>query len=163
MKFIIKIDNALHTIEKCLVIAFVFSMVLLSFLQVTLRLFFHSGIVWMDPLLRHMVLWSGLLGSAMAARFSRHFALDIAHKIIPEKIKKIVFTTMNLFTATISLFLFWAAMKFLRDESAAESIAFHIGKTAVNAALAESILPAVFLLIAFHFLVNIFRSGENEA
>ena len=66
MKFIFKFENCVVRAEKGLIVSFIFLMVALSFLQVLLRLLFHSGIVWLDPMLRHMVLWAGLLGAAVA-------------------------------------------------------------------------------------------------
>ncbi|MCK5358284.1 MAG: hypothetical protein KAJ48_07800, partial [Elusimicrobiales bacterium] len=59
MKYLLKLEHFIVKGEKFLIIAFVFFMVTLSFLQVVLRLFFNYGIVWLDPVLRHMVLWSG--------------------------------------------------------------------------------------------------------
>ena len=67
MRLAFKIEEYIVKAEKALVVALIFAMVGLSFMQVLLRIFFHSGIVWLDPLLRHMVLWAGLTGAALAA------------------------------------------------------------------------------------------------
>ena len=84
MRLAFKAETLLVKAEKALVVVLIFAMVGLSFLQVLLRIFFHSGIVWLDPLLRHMVLWAGLTGSVLAARYSVHFALEAFVKFAPE-------------------------------------------------------------------------------
>lgn len=163
MRHIIRLDDYLEATEKALAVFFVFGLVALSFLQVALRLFFHTGVVWIDPLLRHMVLWSGLLGSALAAKNAKHFALDISHKIIPAAGANLFLKITNFFTAAMSGLLFWAAFKFVSEEHSYGSVAFYAGKFAVKAAWAEIIVPLVFLLMAFHFFVAALRwPGEKK-
>ena len=162
MKYLFKFEEWLVKGEKFLIIAFVFFMVILSFLQVVLRLFFHWGIVWLDPVLRHMVLWSGFLGAVLASRYSKHFALDIAFKIHSEKLRKLSTIVANTFTLAISLLLFYAAYKFIRDEAMMESIAFYAGNFEIKTAFAEIIVPITFLLMAFHTFINSFRKEEVE-
>jgi TRAP-type C4-dicarboxylate transport system permease small subunit len=162
MKYLLKLENWIVKSEKFLIIAFVFFMVTLSFLQVVLRLFFNYGIVWLDPVLRHMVLWSGFLGAILASRYSKHFALDIAFKPHSEKLRKASVFVANGFTLAISLLLFYAAYKFIRDEALAESIAFYAGKFEIKTAFAEIIVPITFLLMAFHTFINSFRNEEVE-
>ncbi len=162
MKYLLKLENWIVKSEKFLIIAFVFFMVILSFMQVVLRLFFNYGIVWLDPVLRHMVLWSGFLGAILASRYSKHFALDIAFKIHSEKLQKASVFVANGFTLAISLLLFYAAYKFIRDEALAKSIAFYAGKFEIKTAFAEIIVPITFLLMAFHTFINSFRNEEVE-
>ena len=162
MNHLLRLEKFIVKAEKLLVIALVFFMVTLSFLQVVLRLFFNYGIVWLDPVLRHMVLWSGFIGAILASRYSKHFALDIAFKIHSEKLRKLSMIVANKFTLVISLLLFYAAYKFIRDEAMAESIAFYAGKFEIKTAIAEIIVPITFLLMAFHTFINSFRNEEAE-
>ncbi len=162
MKYLLKLENGIVKGEKFLVIAFVFFMVTLSFLQVVLRLFFHYGIVWLDPVLRHMVLWSGFIGAILASRYAKHFALDIAFKMHSEKLRKLSVILANKFTLLVSLFLFYAAYKFIRDEAMAQSVAFYAGKFEIKTAIAEIIVPLTFLFMAFHTFINSFRKEKAE-
>ena len=66
MRYLLKAEAGLVSAEKALVVVFIALMVAFSFLQVLLRLVFHSGIVWLDPALRHMVLWTGLTGAVLS-------------------------------------------------------------------------------------------------
>ena len=161
MKFILKIEDYFVKGEKTLVVVFIALMVAFSFLQVLLRLVFHSGIVWLDPALRHMVLWTGLMGAVLASRYARHFALDALVKFMPGRFHRPLAVFTDVFTIVVAGALFNAAWKFIRDEFASDSVAFYIGNFGIKGGWAGMILPAVFLLIAFHTLVNIFRPEEQ--
>ena len=161
MKFILKIEDYFVKGEKTLVVVFIALMVAFSFLQVLLRLVFHSGIVWLDPALRHMVLWTGLTGAVLSSRYATHFAMDALVKFLPERMHRPLHVSTGVFTVIVAGTLFNAAWKFIRDEFASDSVAFYIGNSGIKGGWAGMILPAVFLLIAFHTLVNIFRPEEQ--
>ncbi len=160
MKFLLRLEDYVVSAEKALVAVFIALMIAFSFLQLTLRLAFHSGIVWLDPALRHMVLWTGLTGAALASRYSRHFALDALVKFMPEPMHRPLAVFIDLFTVAVAGALFGAAWKFIRDEFVSGSVAFYIGGLGVKGGWAGMILPLVFLLIGFHALLNIFRQKE---
>jgi len=163
MRAVLKIENYIVKAEKALVVALILAMVGLSFMQVLLRIFLHSGIVWLDPLLRHMVLWAGLTGAALAGRYSRHFALEAFVKLAPAKLHRPLEIFSDVFMVTASCLLFHASYKFIRDEFASGSTAFYINRLAVPAGWAEMIIPAAFALIALHALIGIFRPADQEA
>ncbi len=160
MRFLLKAEDYLVKTEKTIVVALIVAMVGLSFMQVLLRIFLHSGIVWLDPLLRHMVLWAGLTGSALAARYSNHFALEAFVKFSPKAMHRPLEIFASVFTAAASALLFYAAWKFIRDEFAAGSIAFYINSLGIPGGWAEMIIPASLALIGFHTLIGIFRPKD---
>ena len=162
MRYLFKAEDWLVKIEKTVVVVLIAAMVGLSFLQVLLRIIFHSGIVWLDPLLRHMVLWSGLTGSALAARYSHHFALETFLKFVPRRLHRPLEAFADLLTAAASGILFYAAWKFIRDEFAAGAIAFYIDRFGVKGGWVEMIIPISFALIGIHTLVGIFRPEDPQ-
>lgn len=161
MTFLFKAEEGLVKAEKAAVVTLIFAMVGLSFLQVLLRLLFHSGIVWLDPLLRHMVLWAGLTGSALAARYSHHFALEAFVKFAPKHLHRPLEVFASLFTVAAAALLFYASGKFIRDEFAAGAVAFYIERLGVKAGWAEVIIPASFALIGLHTLLGVFRPKDH--
>jgi TRAP-type C4-dicarboxylate transport system permease small subunit len=161
MRFIFTLEEYAVKTEKAVIVALIFAMVGLSFMQVLLRIFFHSGIVWLDPLLRHMVLWAGLTGAALAARYSHHFALETFVKFAPRAMHRPLDIAAAVFTAAASALLFYASYKFIRDEFAAGSIAFYINNMGVPGGWAEIIIPAAFALIGIHTVIGIFRPEDN--
>lgn len=162
MKRLLALEELLVKAEKALVVGLIAAMVGLSFLQVLLRLVLHSGIVWLDPLLRHMVLWSGLTGAALAARYSHHFALETFLKFAPKRLQRPLEVFADVLTAAASAVLFYAAWKFIRDEFAAGAIAFYIGHFGVKGGWATLVIPVSFALIGLHTLAGIVRPEDPE-
>ena len=164
MRSVFQFEDYIVKAEKGLVVLLIFAMVGMSFTQVLLRLLLHSGIVWLDPLMRHMVVWAGLTGAALAARYGSHFALEAFVKFAPRGLHRPLEILAGLFTIAASALLFYASYKFIRDEFAAGSVAFYINRLAISAGWSEIIMPAAFALIAFHTLIGLFRerivSGE---
>jgi TRAP-type C4-dicarboxylate transport system permease small subunit len=161
MRKLFTLEEYLVRTEKAVIVVLILAMVGLSFMQVLLRIFLHSGIVWLDPLLRHMVLWAGLTGSALAARYSHHFALETFVKFAPKKFQKPLELFADVFTAAASVLLFYAAYKFIRDEFAAGSVAFYINDLSVPGGWAVMIIPAAFALICLHTVIGIFRPEDH--
>ncbi|MCK7524997.1 MAG: TRAP transporter small permease [Ignavibacteriales bacterium] len=62
-------------------------MVLLAFAQVILRNVFGTGLVWGDTIVRHMVLWAGFVGGALASYEGRHISIDALTKFFPPRVK----------------------------------------------------------------------------
>lgn len=162
MRALYKAEEHLVKAEKAVVVTLVLAMVGLSFLQVLLRLLFHSGIVWMDPLLRHMVLWAGMLGAALAARYSHHFALEAFVHLAPKKMHRPLEIFAALFTTFASGLLFYASWKFIRDEFTYGSVAFYINKVSIPGGWAEIVIPLAFALIGIHTLIGIFRPKDHQ-
>jgi len=130
----------------CLLLA---AMVSLACVQIILRMFFGGGFLWAGPLLRYMVLWSGMLGAVVATREGKHIAIDVITYLAPEKTKAWIRLVIHLFSGGVSLILTWAAIIFVRNEAL-------FGSTSllnVPAWIWNLIFPVAFGMIAFHFFV----------
>lgn len=125
------------------------AMICLACVQIALRTFFSGGFLWADPLLRYLVLWSGMLGAVVATREGKHIAIDLITYLAPEKIQGWIRLVINLFSCVVAVFLTWASVTFVRNEALFSSNELlNIPTWAWNL-----IFPAAFGLIAFHFLV----------
>jgi TRAP-type C4-dicarboxylate transport system permease small subunit len=125
------------------------TMIVLACLQIMLRSFFSSGLLWADPLIRYMVLWSGLLGASMATSRGNHIALDLAGYLIPERFQPLVQLICYIFSAITSSFLVWASILFIRSEIEYGSLGlFEFPTWSWN-----SIFPLAFSLIAFRYII----------
>jgi len=151
MRILRAIDAALVRVETVLLVAFLGVMVVLSFAQVVLRNVFGTGLLWADPLVRHLVLWAGFMGAAMATSTDRHISIEAFNKFLPERGRSLVHVLTSLFAAAACWFLADAAWTFIQDEYAAGgAIALSIPSW-----VALLILPAGYLLIMIHFLLRI--------
>ena len=137
----------LHTIEDSLLVIILLSMVLLAFSQIVMRNFFGTGTIWLDPLLRVLVLWIGLLGALVATRQDKQISVDVLTRMLPPGLKRLSKIITRTFAAIVSGIIAWHSFKFIIDE-------WHSGVTAfasVPAWLPESILPFGFAIIALRY------------
>ena len=93
------------------------AMILLACLQIALRTLFSEGLLWADPLLRYMVVWSGMFGAAVATQKGKHIALDVASYLVPAHLQSWLQLLIHLFSTLVSAALTWAALIFVRNEA----------------------------------------------
>lgn len=114
MKILKNIENLLTKIETAVMILLLSVMVLMAFLQVVLRDLFSVGILWGDVFLRHLVLWVGFLGAALATRDEKHFGMDILNRFLSKKITTVTTMIADLFAGVVCYFLVKASISFLQ-------------------------------------------------
>lgn len=131
----------------CLLLAV---MILLSCTQIVMRVFFSSGLPWAEPLLRHMVLWAGLLGAAVATRQNKHIVIDIASHFLPGFLHSWLALIVNLFAATVTSLLAYAAVIFVVNEAAYSQGSAIPGIPFWTLGL---IFPFCFTIMAYRFIV----------
>lgn len=126
------------------------AMVILACAQILLRDVFSSGLIWADPLLRYLVLWSGLIGAAIATRQGKHIAIDIASHLIPQKYYSWLVALIDLFSALVCIALTYAAVLFIRSEIIFGGARVILG---IPSWVLNLIFPLAFGLIAVRFLL----------
>ena len=157
-----KILSLVNKLEDALLVLILSSMILLAVFQVVSRNLFAEGVVWIDPLLRILVLWVGLSGAVVATRKDKHIRIDILAKYLPQNTLPYVKRSVYLFTLFICLIISWHAARFVYSEYEYGTIAF----ASVPAWLTALIIPVSFLLIAVRYGVLLFsphnRKPEKE-
>jgi TRAP-type C4-dicarboxylate transport system permease small subunit len=129
---------------------------LLGVFQIFLRNFFHSGILWADPLMRHIVLWVGCLGAALATSRMSHINIDVFTRLLPAPARPVRRFFVYLATAAAAFVLGAASLRLVIDEK-------EFGETAflnVDTWMLQTVLPFAFFLIAYRCMVNLFLSRE---
>ena len=116
-KIFISITSILTWTEEAFLCLLLFAMIVLACVQIFLRTFYASGILWIDPLLRYMVIWAGLFGAAVATKHSKHISIDVISHIVPDKYLPWLRFLLNFFSAAVCSILTYAAVKFVRDEA----------------------------------------------
>lgn len=150
-KILQKIDKGLYHTENILIFALIATMVILSFLQVILRNFFNTGLLWADIFLRHLVLWVGFIGASLATRADRHINIDLLSRLVSKRYLIPIKITTQLFAIVIGIILARASYLFVLSEKEAGAIVF--GN--VPAWYIQIILPIGFSLIVIRFLLKI--------
>jgi C4-dicarboxylate transporter, DctQ subunit len=157
MKILRTIDSILNKIEGALLIFLLLVMLFMAFGQVVLRNISSGGFVWGDILLRHLVLWIGFLGAALATSGERHINIDILTRYLPERLKGIVAAVSNVFAAVICFLLFRASLTFIEFEIVNNNTVF----AEVPSWIAQIIIPVGYGLLTFHFIVRAFLDASK--
>lgn len=149
MKYIKSFDTALSKLEGFFIIISLTTMIGIAFVQVILRNFFSTGLMWADELTRHLVLWVGFIAASLATREGRHINIDILSRTISGRRSKLgVQAIINLATFSICLLLLRAAWHFVSVEK-------EFGEKVITLSLPvwglEIIFPITFILISFRF------------
>jgi len=150
MRLLRALNRALVRVETVLLVVFLGVMVVLAFAQVLMRNVAGTGLLWADPLVRHLVLWAGFMGAALATSEERHISIDAINKFLPSRARHIVKISTSLFAAVTCYFLASAAWVFIQDERAAGGELV----LSIPSWIALAILPAGYLLIMIHFVLN---------
>ncbi|MEW6518407.1 MAG: TRAP transporter small permease [Thermodesulfobacteriota bacterium] len=140
-----RFGQQLEEVFLCLLLV---SMILLACLQIVLRGLFSGGLLWADPLLRYLVLWSGMFGAAVATRAGRHIALDLVSYLVPAGMKSWLNLLIHLFSSLVVAALTWAAVIFVRNEA-------EFGGTSLLSIPSWAwnlVFPLAFALMTFRFL-----------
>lgn len=145
-----KAIRLLHLIEDALLVGIVIAMILLAFGQIIMRNLLDIGIIWVDPMLRVMVLWVGLLGALVATRLDKHITIDVLTRLLPPFWKLVSRIFTRLFTALVSGIIAWNAARFVLDEYEVGSIAFY----GFPSWPLEIIIPIGFGLISLRYVIE---------
>ncbi len=148
-------------LEEILLVFLTVLMVSLGFLQILFRNLISIGIVWVDPLVRHLVLWVALLGASIATRENRHISIDVLSTYLSPALRQRVQGGLQLFSALICLLLVHPAIRFLQDD-------YQPGKflaLGIPLWLSQAIMPVIMAVLGVRFLVqgikNIFSLSQG--
>ncbi|HCA78180.1 MAG TPA: TRAP transporter small permease [Bacteroidetes bacterium] len=159
MNLLKSIDKALTRAEEIVLITLLTVMVVMSFLQVVLRNVFSSGILWADILLRHILLWLGFLGAAIATSENRHINIDSVRRFLSPRIRLATEVMTNLFAAAICILLASAAWEFVQGEIADRRTVLE----GIPSWYFQSIIPVGFGLLAIHFIIRAILRSRGQA
>ena len=150
MKYLQKLNSFLAKIETVLLIVCLITMILLAFLQVILRNFFSTSILWGDTLLRHLVLWVAFLGAALATKEGKHINIDVLSRSLSPTLKKISGILTNFFAGIVCFFLMKAAITFISYEKESGSVLF----AGIPTWIFQIIIVIGFSLMMFRFIIH---------
>ncbi len=157
MKFLKAFDRLLARSETVVLVVFLGSMVVLAFLQVVLRNFFGTGLIWADTLVRHLLLWAGFFGGSIAAFEGRHISIDAITKYLPQRWKHIAGVVTNLFGCIVCYYLAQAGLTFVTAEAEGGG-EFLFG---LPGYVGMVIIPVGYALLALHFALKAVEHGAG--
>jgi TRAP-type C4-dicarboxylate transport system permease small subunit len=148
----------LQRLEEGVIALLLGSLVILGGTQIVLRNFFHSGLLWADPLMRHVVLWLGCLGAAAATSEVRQIHIDVLTRLLPERAKPARRVVVYTATAAAAFALGVAALRLVVDEHAFGDVAFG----GLPIWILQTVLPLSLFLISYRTLFNMLIGREGD-
>lgn len=143
--------QGLHVLEGSVVALLLAAMLVLSFGQILLRNVAHTGLLWIDPLLRHLLLWVGFMGAMLATRLDRHINVDAFTRLLGGRWLRGVRAATSLSAATLCVVLSSACMAALREEAGAHTAGF----LGIPVWCLQTVMPFALFVMASRF----FRHG----
>ncbi|MFH1568270.1 MAG: TRAP transporter small permease [Gemmatimonadota bacterium] len=145
--------SLLRRLEDGLLVALVGVLLFLSFAQIVLRNLFAATPVWLDPLTRHLVMWTGFLGALVATREDKHIRIDAGLRLLsPPRRAQVLLVGEGVAAATCG-WLAWVAVRFVADERTMGVAAF----PGVPTWVAQLVFPLCFGLMACRYAVRAAR------
>lgn len=133
--------------EDALLIIILGAMIALSVFQILSRNLMSEGVVWIDPLLRTLVLWVGLAGAVVATRYDNHIRIDLFTRYIPASISAHVNRLAYLVTTLICAVISWYSLQFILSEYEYGTMAF----SGIPAWVSGLIIPVSFGLMTLRY------------
>jgi C4-dicarboxylate transporter DctM subunit len=133
----------LHRFENAITIAVLSAIVLLPLAEISARQLTGEGIPDSISWVRHLTLWLGFLGAALASRADRHLSIALVSLLEGRWRRLISFATAAL-TGLVCVFLTWASVSMVRaDRESADTLG-----GIVPIWIVELIMPAAFAVLA---------------
>jgi C4-dicarboxylate transporter, DctQ subunit len=146
----------LGNLEITLIVALLASLVVLGTTQIIMRNVLHSGLLWADPFMRHVVLYLGAVGATLAAARMNHITVDVSSRLLPAKLKPARRVIVYGATAIASYLLAIAAARLVINERGYGEVAF----LGIRTWVLQLILPVCFVVITYRTLLAIFLARE---
>jgi TRAP-type C4-dicarboxylate transport system permease small subunit len=123
-------------------------MMSLAVIQLFLRYFFNSSILWGDIAARNLVIWVGFLGAVLATRENKHFHIDVLTRFLKTNHQMWFNSFSNIIASIICFFLGQASITFIELDKNNTTF-LNIPAVAV-----EIIVPIGFYLIMIQFILR---------
>jgi TRAP-type C4-dicarboxylate transport system permease small subunit len=144
-------------VEIAVIALMLLALVVFGCAQILLRNAFNSGLLWADPLMRHLVLWLGALGAALASARMRHISVDSLSRLLPPSLLPLRRLIVYGVTAVAAYALMVATLRLIADERSYGEVAFLGLRTWVL----QLVLPIAFAMITYRTLLAIFLGRES--
>lgn len=152
------IIKAINKLEDWFLISMLATMVVLAVAQIFYRNVFGAGVVWIDPMLRVLVLWVAIAGAVVATRNDNHIRIDFFTRYVSKKICKCLQRFVYAFCMFICGLIAWHAVRFVKMDYEYETIAF----SNVPAWITELVIPIGFFLMAMRYALLFITPPEQE-
>ena len=165
MKIVRLIDRSLSTLVTVLLVCSFTLMLALAAAQVVLRQALHANLPWGDLAARHLVVWVGFFGAALASRRGQHFHIGFIARLLGPRSQSWLHAVTDIVAVAVCAILVGASWTFVTVGLDPKATLF-LGIRQTTAALIVPggfcLMGAQFVLRAIQSLGRAFRGGPEE-
>ena len=143
-----------HVFENTFLCFLLTALILLSFVQISGRMFFNKGFSSADQIIYQLLLWLALTGAAIATRENEHITIDVVSRFVSQNLRKRIQVVTSGFSVVVCGILTYSSVRFLIDEMEAETSLFDN----VPVWPFEIIMPVAFGIITLRFAFQMINS-----
>ena len=96
-----RVVSLLAQLEDIILVGLFVIMCSMVVVQVILRNFLSSGIIWGDVMVRITVLWIGLVGAMVASRKGNHISIELIARYLPIRMKGMTDSICSFVTSSV--------------------------------------------------------------
>jgi len=156
-----KLDQLIEKTSSALLVAAVISMLGLSVFSIVLR-WFQTSMLWIDPLVRHLVFLTAFLGGVLATGRGTHIGIDILGRYLESAHRQhllvVVKRLISLASFGTLLWLVKASIDFVLMELKYGKVSF----LGLHSGWLVAIIPFGFALMSLRFLNIFIQSFSKE-
>jgi TRAP-type C4-dicarboxylate transport system permease small subunit len=154
-----RVRRAFGSILATITAAVLLVMVVLSGLQILLRNAAESGLLWIDPFLRHLVLFLTCLGALQATSGKRHLQINVLGRLLRGAAHRVVGAMTALLGTGICLALTHASLGLVAEEIPTGDLAF----SSVPTWMVVCVLPVAFFGMALRMALLVLEEAAGVA
>jgi TRAP-type C4-dicarboxylate transport system permease small subunit len=147
-----KLDQILAKGEAAALIFLLSLMTLVVFLQVVFRYGLTQPLSWSEEMARYLFVWLSVLGAALGLQKGGHFGLDLIHRLLLEKGKRLIRIVTLLLMGWVVVVILIQGIVLVQKTSLQESPAMLI-----SMAWAYGALPVGAGLMTVHLLTALIK------
>lgn len=152
-----RIDKWLEKLCLGALFASLLAMILLTIFSMVLR-WFSLSMLWIEPLVRHLVFMTAFLGGVVATGTNKHIAIDLVSRILQQvdahASKKVLATVIHVFCLISVIWMAYAGYLLVE----AEREIGHEKFLGIHSSHLAATIPVGFALIAFRYFYKIVSS-----
>jgi TRAP-type C4-dicarboxylate transport system permease small subunit len=123
----------------------------LVLLQVLYRYVLNDSLYWAEELVRGLMVWGVMIGSALVAASRNHIRIEVLELMLPPAGRKVVVWLANSLTVAFSLILLWASIELMDRSWFQQSPMLEVPKWTVYMAIAVgAALEALLMLLTWN-------------
>ncbi len=150
--------SLLKLAEETLLIVFVLTMVIIAFMQIILRNL-SVPVSWIDPALRYLVLWAGMIAASLATNYDKHIKIDLVGRFAKGRFRTVTDIIINFTSTFVTIVLCLISAYYIYNQKS-QSVSDLFG---IKDWILLSIIPFSFFTISSRFCIRGIVSIINKS